>query len=99
MNQSNEKTETKPPPAYTRSERPTIMDGKVITFAPSFSGDGSFANSHKAEGCFEISASRNAVMVHRCSIGSHKNKFEDFIKAMNEAWEAHRVLDANRHTR
>jgi len=37
----------------------TIMSGEVVTFATEFDKDG-FAN-----GPFEVSASRNAVMVHR----------------------------------
>ena len=48
------------------SSRRTVMDGEVVTLATAFKakGTGAFA-SHEACGPFEVSASRNAVMVHR----------------------------------
>ena len=48
------------------SSRRTVMDGEVVTLETAFMvrGTGAFA-SHEARGPFEVSASRNAVMVHR----------------------------------
>lgn len=46
--------------------RLTICDGEVVTFATGFSGErGVFGESYRATGNFEVSASRNAVVVHR----------------------------------
>jgi hypothetical protein len=55
-----------------RREQPTIMDGKVVTFAEGFDEfEGVFGPHHTAKGPFEISASRNAVIVHRAECSSH----------------------------
>lgn len=49
-----------------KSERPTIMSGKVVTFATGFTKErGILGDSDKPTGPFEVSASRDAVMVHR----------------------------------
>lgn len=48
-----------------QSERPTIMSGKVVTFATSFrQEDGLIGMSDVAQGPFEVSVSRDAVIVH-----------------------------------
>jgi hypothetical protein len=47
------------------SSRRTICDGEVVTFATEFKEhDGPFGG-HDAAGPFEVSASREGVMVHR----------------------------------
>ncbi len=49
-----------------KSERPTIMSGKVITFATGFRQEkGLLGPRDEPEGPFEISVSRDALMVHR----------------------------------
>jgi hypothetical protein len=49
-----------------RWSRRTIMSGEVVTFAPAFTADrNAFGPYHDAKGPFEVSASRDAVMVHR----------------------------------
>lgn len=46
--------------------RRTIMSGEVVTFASDFERrDSGFCESYKALGNFEVSASRDAVIVHR----------------------------------
>ena len=53
------------------SSRRTIMDGEVVTFATSFNRrDGVFGAVYEAEGPFRVSASRDAVVVHRASCAS-----------------------------
>lgn len=50
-------------------DRPTIMDGKVRTFASAFVTQlGVVGISYTAVGPFEISVSRNALMVHRAEL-------------------------------
>src|SRR5690349_11616135 len=47
-------------------ERHTIMSGKVVTYATGFREEpGVFGATHVATGPFEVSASRDAVIVHR----------------------------------
>jgi hypothetical protein len=66
-------------------ERPTIMDGRVTTFAESFEEyDSAFGKSYPARGPYEVSASRNAVIVHRAEITSQADA-EKFIEAFRAA--------------
>lgn len=66
-------------------ERPTIMDGKVVTFASQFTerGYGSF-QTQEALGPFEVSASRNAVVVHRAECKTPE-QVEALIEAIRQA--------------
>lgn len=49
-----------------KSTRPTIMSGRVVTLALDFKQeDGVFGPRDTATGPFEVSISRDAVMVHR----------------------------------
>lgn len=67
------------------SEHPTIMDGKVVTFATKFTkqGYGPF-QTPQALGPFEVSASRNAVMVHRAECKTPE-QVEALIDAIRQA--------------
>ncbi len=48
------------------SSRRTVMSGEVVTFATEFKElDGAFGPVYDALGPFEVSASRDAVIVHR----------------------------------
>jgi len=77
-----------------RSHRHTIMDGRVVTFAMDFKkGDGIFGDSFDAVGPFEISASRNMVVVHKANITELSH--QDFLTAFNLAIEEHRFLETN----
>ena len=68
-----------------RSERPTIMDGKVVTFARDFSVEkGVFGDFYRPIGPFEVSASRNAVMTHRADCRTDED-MEDLAEAMRLA--------------
>lgn len=50
-----------------KSERPTIMSGKVITFALDFTQEkGIFGDRDVPSGPFEVSVSRDALIVHHC---------------------------------
>jgi hypothetical protein len=71
------------------------MSGEVVTFAQQFEGDGVFPYPKRALGCFEISASRNALMVHRAEI-TDADDLSVFQTAMKAAWEKRRELSQNR---
>jgi hypothetical protein len=75
-----------------RRIRPTIIDGEVVTFALGFSSKpGPFGDVYSAEGPFEVSGSRNTVIVHRAYLGSDE-AVERFIEALRAAQkEAHRL--------
>lgn len=61
--------------------RPTICDGEVITYAESFeSSPGICGDRHEARGPYEVSVSRNAIIVHRANI-----KSADDLAALQEA--------------
>ena len=48
------------------SSRRTVMSGEVVTFATEFERtDGAFGAVYEARGPFAVSASRDAVIVHR----------------------------------
>lgn len=53
-----------------QSTRLTIMDGPVVEYAVQFQGNGKTGlhEEVKALGPFEVSASRNMVMVHRAEL-------------------------------
>ncbi len=68
---------------FAKSRR-TIMDGEVVTFAAAFGSEG-------AMGPFEVSASRNAVMVHRSEL-RFDAEFATFQKAMLAAQAAMSAL-------
>lgn len=64
-----------------KSERPTIMSGKVVTFALGFDQEkGIFGDRDVPTGPFEVSASRDAVMVHRAACTT-----DEEIEALKEA--------------
>jgi hypothetical protein len=51
------------------ASRRTIMDGEVVTIAIGFKAvGGMIGTEHEAYGPFEISASRNAVIVHQAVV-------------------------------
>ena len=53
------------------SSRRTVMSGEVVTFATAFERtEGVFGPVYSATGPFEVSASRDAVMVHRAACGT-----------------------------
>lgn len=72
--------------------RHTIMDGKVVTYSTSFRDEeGVFGPTKKADGHFEVSASRNCVMVHWCEIRTDW-QLETFKAAIDEANRMHCFL-------
>lgn len=79
-----------PPPcsAVECWARHSIMDGKVVTYSTSFEGDGHFPNPKEATGHFEVSASRNCVMVHRARIQTDW-QLETFKSALDAANRMH----------
>lgn len=71
--------------AFDRRERHTFMDGKVVTFSPEFKSVSSALGDYdKACGSFEISASRNAVMVHKADL-STASEVSAFLEAISAA--------------
>ena len=76
-----------------RRHNHTIMSGRVVRFAETFveSGQGIFGPMYEAGGPYEVSASRDAVMVHRCDIRDYAD-IESFKGAMDEAWLEHSRL-------
>lgn len=68
-------------------ERPTIMDGKVVTYATEFiDQNGAFGPYRVAVGAFEVSASRNCVLVQRARI-TKKEDLEALKEALDKAFE------------
>lgn len=62
------------------SSRRTVMDGEVVTFATRFEPwDSVFGKAYRAAGPFDVSASRDAVMVHRAEC---KDKTESLTLAL-----------------
>ena len=79
-----------------RRTRHTIMSGEVVTFAMGFSSrPGAFGDLHEAKAPFEVSASRDAVVVHHASLGSDE-ALERFIEAVREAQKEARRLTQER---
>lgn len=74
---------------YVCSRR-TIMDGEVVTLAPRFFQDDSIPG-FRACGPFEISASREAVMVHYARFVSVR-ELEQFEDALRHARDIFVVL-------
>lgn len=71
-----------------RRSRITIMDGEVVTFATSFSErPGAFGPIYDSQGPFQVSASRNAVIVHRAELTSAQD-LAAFVKAVDLAGKA-----------
>lgn len=67
------------------SSRRTIQDGEVVTFAESFARrKGVFGDRREPFGAFEVSASRNAVVVHRARALT-PNEVEALIDAIRAA--------------
>lgn len=74
------------------SSRRTIMSGEVVTFATGFrEEDGVFGVSHDATGPFDVSASRDAVMVHRAECQTSE-AVAALLVAIEAAERARRVL-------
>lgn len=69
-----------------KRDRPTICDGKVVTFAEGFEdkGPGIFGRNEDPTGPYEISASRNAVIIHSAEFRSAEDA-EKCIEAIRAA--------------
>ena len=73
-------------------KRITIMDGEVITFAEGFDErPGAFGPIYQATGPYEVSASRNAVMVHRAELRGPK-AVDSIIEAIRQAAAESRAM-------
>jgi hypothetical protein len=72
--------------------RRTIMSGEVVTFATSFEQvDEIIGERFDAEGPFEVSASRDAVIVHRAEC-SDAEQVQALIQAIKHAEDARSAL-------
>ena len=78
------------------SSRRTIMDGEVVTFATAFYDTDGPIKGHKANGPFDISASREMVVVHHAQLNTSES-FELFIDALHHAMYANTRLRAAGH--
>lgn len=81
-------------PIYMSSRR-TVMSGEVVTFATDFEAwDSAFGKAYRAKGPFEVSASRDAVVVHEAvcrnlSDVAALNNALDFAEQARAALEPH----------
>lgn len=67
------------------SSRRTIRDGEVVTFATAFvKRDGVFGDRYETYGPFQVSASRNAVVVHH-GCAESPDEIEALIDAIRAA--------------
>ena len=64
--------------------RHTIMSGEVRSYARDWSGDCKFPRSPICKGPFEISASRDAVIVHAAELKT-SDDFDDFNNCLGKA--------------
>jgi hypothetical protein len=63
-----------------------------VTFAQHFSKEpGLFGERDVPEGCYEISASRNAVIVHKCELRGEE-AVKEFCEAINQAFQMYQQL-------
>lgn len=75
-----------------KTKRHTIMDGRVVTYAPRFHKiDGVFGNDYNARGSFEISVSRDKILVHKCEVTNEQELLE-FFGAFKEAEKQFKYL-------
>lgn len=82
-----------------QATRFTIMSGPVVMYSTTFaSHDGAFGLTYEAAGAFEVSASREAVVVHRAELHTPA-QVEDFLRAVHLAEEQRRHLAAVRNRR
>lgn len=72
--------------------RHTIMDGKVVTYATGFEQVGRFGKNFSATGPFEISVSRNGIIVHNAELKDTDKPFWLFSRAMHLARVMHKEL-------
>lgn len=75
-----------------KTKRHTIMDGRVVTYAPSFIRTATLLGpSWTAFGEFVISVSRNKIQIERCNI-KDEYTFRGFQLAMDEAMKQFKYL-------
>lgn len=70
------------------SSRRTVMSGEVVTFATAFEPwDSAFGKAYRAKGPFEVSASRDAVVVHRaeCTNSEQAEALADAVRLAEAA--------------
>ena len=76
------------PITYMYCSRITIMSGEVVTFAERFvQREGILGPAWDAAGCFEVSASRDAVVVHRAECRS-ETQIAALLAAVKDAEHA-----------
>ncbi len=77
------------------SSRRTIMDGEVVTFASGFEPwESVFGTAHRAIGPFEVSASREGVLVHRADCKGRES-IDALIHAVQSARRVFQELSAD----
>jgi len=75
------------------SSRRTIMSGEVVTFATSFEPwDSAFGKAYRAAGPFDVSASRDMVMVHHAGCETAEQT-DALLRAIRAAENVRRALE------
>ena len=70
------------------------MDGEVVTFAEDFTKEnGMVGDRFEAQGPYEISVSRNAIMIHRATIKTEETR-DKVIKAIEQAYSIMPYLES-----
>lgn len=79
-------------PVLMSSHR-TVMSGEVVTFSTAFTPwDSAFGKAWKAAGNFEVSASRDAVVVHHAECKS-TDEVNELVEAIRRAGLARVMLE------
>ena len=75
------------------SSRRTVMSGEVVTFSTAFTPwDSVFGKAWKAVGNFEVSASRDAVVIHHAECKSME-EVDELVEAIRRADLARAMLE------
>ena len=75
------------------SSRRTIMSGEVVTFATSFEPwNSAFGKAYRAAGPFDVSASRDMVMVHHAGCETAEQT-DALLRAIRAAENVRRALE------
>lgn len=84
---------TAPSSDVMMTSRRTIMSGEVVTFSTAFDErDSAFGKAYDATGFFEVSASRDAVIVHKADC-QNAEQVATLLRAIEGAEHVRRTLE------
>ena len=76
-------------------EVPTIMSGKVVHYGEELQNEGAkFPKTPDIKGCYHISASRDAVMIHHAEFNT-QIELDQISEALAAAFIRHRQLSVS----